>query len=142
MKDGASTSSARTDFKVSAQALAAMQSAAQSAHPIEACGLLLGEGTQITHFTETRNVHPRPETHFEIDPQVLIDAYRDEREGGPQVLGYFHSHPTGDPAPSKTDRAQAAHDGKLWMIAGDGQVECWRDDPDGFHRVSYAIATG
>nr|WP_281501217.1 M67 family metallopeptidase [Erythrobacter sp. F6033] len=125
-----------------ADAFEAMQSAAQTAHPREACGLLLGEGDCITAALKTRNVHPSPETHFEIDPQALIDAYRSEREGGLRVMGYFHSHPTGSPSPSETDKAMAAHDGKIWAIVADDDVMFWADDKDGFHALSYDVGSG
>ena len=131
-----------------------LKAAARNAHPQEACGLLLGSGNQITRFCQTANVHPAPETHFEIDPQALIDAHREAREGGPQVLGYFHSHPVGPARPSATDRAMASGDGRVWAIAGIGDgaggesdsaarqcVTFWRDDIAGFTRLSYALAS-
>ena len=49
---------------------------ARNALPREACGLLLGNGAQIEEVRVCRNVHPQPETHFEIDPQALIDALK------------------------------------------------------------------
>lgn len=111
---------------------------ATSAHPREACGLLLGRDGQVVAATLAANVHPTPETHFEIDPQALVDAHRAERTGGPEVTGYWHSHPHGPPAPSATDRAHATGDGRVWAIVGEGRVGWWRDAPGGFERLSYA----
>ena len=113
---------------------------AAEAHPHECCGLLLGEGGRITHAHPTANVHPDPATHFEIDPAALIAAYKAEREGGPRILGYYHSHPNGRAEPSPTDRASAAHDGKVWAIAANGQVRFFRDGEDGFEALSYEVA--
>jgi len=115
----------------------AMQAAADAAHPHEACGILLGEGTRITALTETSNVHPTPRTHFEIDPQALIDAHRAERAGGRVIIGYFHSHPLGPSAPSDTDRRNSARDGKVWAIIGYDGLRLWEDALDGFHPLSY-----
>ncbi|MBO0749331.1 MAG: M67 family metallopeptidase [Porphyrobacter sp.] len=112
---------------------------ADRALPEEACGLLLGQGERIERVRPARNVHPAPQTHFEIDPQALIDAHRAARHGGPQVLGYYHSHPHGSPAPSATDRTQASGDGRVWAIVGDGDVAFWRDDEDGFAALSYTV---
>jgi len=112
------------------------------AHPEEACGLLLGHGTCITQVRSTRNVHPTPQTHFEIDPQTLIDAHRAARRGGADVLGYYHSHPTGDTEPSATDRALASGDGRVWAIVAGGDVAFWRDDERGFVALSYIIDDG
>ncbi len=121
---------------VTRQALDAMRKAERKAFPHEACGILLGDKDAITDFLKTDNVHPSPESHFEIDPQALIDAHRCAREGGPKVIGYFHSHPSGEPRPSRTDREMAAGDGRVWAIAASGRVEFWRDEPDGFAALS------
>jgi len=120
--------------------LDAILSHAAGAQPHECCGFLLGEGSTITRAHPTANVHPDPATHFEIDPAALIAAYKAEREGGPRILGYYHSHPNGRAEPSPTDRASAAHDGKVWAIAANGQVRFFRDGEDGFEALSYEVA--
>lgn len=122
------------------QCLDHLLAAASDAHPHECCGLLLGEGTTITHAQPTANVHPDPARHFEIDPHALIAAHRAARSGGPQVIGYYHSHPTGDPSPSATDRASAAHDGRVWAIVAGREVRFFRDGEEGFVALSYAVA--
>lgn len=104
--------------------------------------MLLGEGGRIAAAIETANVHPDPATHFEIDPQALIDAHRAARAGGPEVIGYFHSHPVGEPAPSAIDRASAAHDGRVWAIIAGDRVQFWRDDRTGFDALSFTIIDG
>ncbi len=118
----------------------ALHAEAARAAPQEACGLLLGQDGRIDSIQPTQNVHPAPETHFEIDPKALIDAHRDARRGGPQIVGYYHSHPAGSPIPSETDRASAAGDGRIWAIIGLGRVELWRDAPPGFEPVGYIHA--
>jgi proteasome lid subunit RPN8/RPN11 len=132
--------------EVTSQALAAMRAAAAAAHPREACGILLGEGGRITHARQTANVHPAPHTHFEIDPQALIDAHRAARAGGPEVAGYFHSHPQGEAKPSATDRACAAGDGRVWAIiapCSSGQdVRFWRDGEQGFDALPLCLIDG
>jgi proteasome lid subunit RPN8/RPN11 len=132
---------------LSATAQAAIIEAAQLAHPHEACGLLLGTATHIETAQVTANVHPEPLRHFEIDPAALIAAHRSAREaargakdtGGPQLMGYFHSHPNGLARPSATDAASASGDGRIWAIAAAGAVSLWRDAPSGFEPLSYAI---
>jgi len=109
--------------------------------PREACGLLLGEVEEggiarVAALLPAANVHAEPQRFFEIDPAVLIAATRAARQGGPQVLGCYHSHPSGVAAPSATDAAMAAHDGKLWAIVARGAVRWWRDGPDGFEALS------
>ena len=118
-----------------------------AASPAECCGILLGTGNQITAALPAANIHRQPATHFEIDPQALIDAHRAARADGPQVLGYYHSHPQGPAHPSATDREEAAHDGLLWAIIAPGDlaehdVSFWRDDESGFTPLPYAPDDG
>jgi proteasome lid subunit RPN8/RPN11 len=130
------------DVEVTSQALAAMRAAARAAHPREACGILLGERGQITAVCETANVHPTPATHFEIDPQALIDAHRAARAGGAAVVGYFHSHPAGQAVPSATDKACAARDGRIWAIIAGDAIRFWQDGEEGFAALSFTIIEG
>ena len=129
-------------IEVTRDVIETLEAEALAAHPRECCGIMLGEGGRITAIAPATNVHPQPETHFEIEPQALIDAHRAARSGGPEVIGYYHSHPVGEAVPSVTDRAMAAGDGHVWaIIAGEG-LGFWRDGPDGFERLSYVIARG
>lgn len=127
---------------MTSEALAAMRAAAAAAHPREACGILLGEGARILEARLAANVHPSPETHFEIDPQALIDAHRAARTGGGEVVGYFHSHPKGQAVPSPTDRACAAGDGRIWAILAGEDVRFWRDGEAGFTALSFTMIGG
>ena len=103
------------------------------AAPKEACGLLFGDGDRITGFQRAENIAETPETRFEIDPRALFAALKAERAGGPGLLGYWHSHPSGDAMPSATDAAMAAPDGKLWLIVGGETVTAWRAGGAGLH---------
>lgn len=100
---------------------------AAAAHPHECCGILLGRDGVVEGVVPCDNVHPMPDRHFEIDPAALIAAYRAARGGGPDILGYYHSHPSGFAEPSATDAAMAAGDGRLWAIVAQGAVGWWRD---------------
>jgi proteasome lid subunit RPN8/RPN11 len=128
------------DLAISSAACAAMIEAARVAHPLEACGLLLGEGSRIEAATVCANVHPDPAGHFEIDPAALVAAHRAARGGGAQVLGYWHSHPNGRAGPSAEDAAMAGGDGRVWAIVANGAISVWRDGPAGFEPLSYMAA--
>ncbi len=137
-----STGSGQAIVDLAPNVISALLAEAAAADPYECCGVLLGTGATITQICPAPNIHPTPRTHFEIDPQALIDVHRAARNGGPQVLGYFHSHPRGSAHPSATDRAMAAHDGKIWAIAAGGDVRMWRDAKDSFVPLSYAPVDG
>jgi proteasome lid subunit RPN8/RPN11 len=128
------------DIVVSSKVLEALIAAARAAHPLEACGVLLGKGDRITAAQAARNVHPSPHTHFEIDPAALIAAHRAARAPGAcEVIGYYHSHPHGPAAPSATDQAMAAGDGRVWAIIAQGGIGFWRDGDGGFSPLSFTI---
>lgn len=134
------------------------------ASPQECCGVLIGpaqNSTQlqagdnlagrdpapfadpnvlyISGILPAANIAPDPVRLFEIDPETLIAAYRAERAGTFTIIGFYHSHPRGEPVPSVTDQAMAARDGKVWLIAGEQAVACWRDDQEGFSALSYFL---
>ncbi|WP_298287841.1 M67 family metallopeptidase [Novosphingobium sp.] len=128
---------------ISHHAHAIMLAAAQSAKPHEACGLLLGTIDHIATAVPTANVAPAPARHFEIDPAALIAAHRAARDGsGPQVIGYFHSHPNGLARPSATDMACTSRDGRVWVIVAEDAITCWHDGMDGFEPLSYSVLQG
>lgn len=126
-------------IKVTRAVLAALQSEFERALPDECCGILAGRDSNFTRVIPATNVHPMRTTHFEIDPQALVDAHRDARNGGPDVLGYYHSHPNGAAEPSAIDRSKAAGDGKVWAIITKADVTFWRDDGCGFAALSYEV---
>jgi len=73
------------------------------------------------------NVAADPAHRFEIDPAVLLAAHRAARAGGPEIVGHYHSHPQGGPAPSATDAAMAQGEDEIWLIVGDdGALGAWR----------------
>lgn len=97
----------------------------------EICGLLLGQGKRVEQLLYTTNVAANPSREFEIEPAALIAAHRAMRSGGPVIIGYFHSHPTGAAIPSATDAAMAAPDGRYWLIAAQEEMTLWQAVPQG-----------
>lgn len=108
-----------------------LQQLAYQSAPEEACGLLFGNSGTVSGFLATKNVALHPMTHFEIDPVELIAAERAMRDGALNIAGYFHSHPSGSVAPSKTDAEMAAPDGRIWLIINGKDVAAWRADENG-----------
>ena len=130
------------EIGVTSGVMATLLEEAAKAHPLECCGLLLGQGVRVQTAQPAANVHPEPARHFEIDPAALIAAHRAARVGGPQVLGYYHSHPNGRAEPSATDAAQASGDSRIWAIIAAGEVSWWRDTPGGFEALPTRVAPG
>ena len=116
-----------------------MLAEARDAYPHECCGLLLGLEDIITAAQPARNLHPASLTHFELDPQTLIDAHRAARSGGPQVIGHYHSHPNGLDRPSTTDEAMRTGREMIWAIIANRTVTFWRESVGGFTALPYRV---
>lgn len=71
--------------------------------PNECCGLLGGHGEQATHLFPATNALASP-TAYDIAVPELIAFFRRLREERLELVGIYHSHPTGDNSPSPRDR--------------------------------------
>jgi len=84
----------------------AMLAQAQAEYPLECCGLLAG--TLAAPFGHVRQRYPlvnaeRSERLYESDARSTLDAFKDMERRGLELLSIYHSHPTSEPIPSKTD---------------------------------------
>jgi proteasome lid subunit RPN8/RPN11 len=108
-------------------------------HPREACGLLLGRAGRIEAAVEAPNVAADPAHAFEIDPAVLLRCHREARQGGRELLGWYHSHPNGREEPSAADVARAVEDGKVWLIVAQGRLRAFRSAARRFEEVELGL---
>lgn len=75
--------------------------------PNEGCGLLLGTSDGVVReIAASKNVADSAKV-YEIDPRVLLRAYRRADDEEIEVLGVFHSHTHSEAYPSPTDVRQA-----------------------------------
>ena len=102
--------------------------------PNEGCGLLLGGNDAVVRevFAST-NVADSAKV-YEIDPKVLLRAYRRADEEGIDVLGVFHSHTHSEAYPSPTDVRQAPDPSWHYVIVS------LRDTPA--ELLSYRVVDG
>jgi proteasome lid subunit RPN8/RPN11 len=97
----------------------------QAADNTEICGLLLGEPGLIDAVVPLRNAHPEPKQGFALDPAEHLAAARHARAAGKSVLGHYHSHPSGNAAPSMADAAQSHEEGVCWLIVAAREARLW-----------------
>jgi proteasome lid subunit RPN8/RPN11 len=118
---------------------------ARAAAPDECCGLLIGRPrASIDTALRARNRARLRRTRYLIDPRDHFAALRLARERGAEVVGFYHSHPASEPAPSARDRARAAYPGHYYLIvspdwrAAAGEcVAAWQlDDSGNFVQVA------
>jgi proteasome lid subunit RPN8/RPN11 len=93
---------------------------ARAAFPRECCGLIegirSGELVRATAIHATRNISGQAD-RFEIDPAEHIAILRATRAARSEIVGCYHSHPSGEPNPSKHDIRNASDEGFVWLIA-------------------------
>jgi desampylase len=107
-------------MQIRLEALDAIVRHARSAAPAECCGMLVGDAADIAEAVSARNIADRPATRFLIDPADHLAALRAARQRGLDVVGFYHSHPRSDAAPSATDLAEASYPDHLFLIVGLG----------------------
>lgn len=78
--------------------------------PAEACGLLGGtvdgEDKRVGKVYYLTNLDASNE-HFSMDPKEQLDALKDMRKNGFQMIGNWHSHPESPSRPSGEDKRLA-----------------------------------
>jgi len=97
---------ASSPLSFTAQAFAEMIGHAYGGYPLEACGLLVGQGSRVLRFVACTNAAESARI-YSIPPKELLRAERDADDDGLAIVGVFHSHTHSEPYPSPTDVAQA-----------------------------------
>jgi len=108
----------RETFVLPRRQFVRLQSAAERAFPGEACGLIAATRSGSTRKlfllpVENASSHPHA---FRMAPVGLSEARRAAARRGLAALGYFHTHPSGDPHPSWLDRRSMGRSGAWWLI--------------------------
>jgi proteasome lid subunit RPN8/RPN11 len=87
-------------------AFAEMIGHAYAGYPLEACGLLVGNGATVHRFVPCTNDAASARI-YSIPAKELLRAERQAEDDGMSLVGVFHSHTHSEPYPSPTDVAQA-----------------------------------
>jgi proteasome lid subunit RPN8/RPN11 len=97
----------------------AMHEHVASMTPVEACGMLAGKEDRVENVLLVRNAEQSP-VRFRMDPLEQINALEWIDANGLDLLGIFHSHPSGPETVSPTDIAEAAYEvvHLIWFRTG------------------------
>jgi proteasome lid subunit RPN8/RPN11 len=87
--------------------------------PLEACGLLAGKNDRVEKVLPVRNQAQSP-VRYVMDPYEQLKAFSWIESHDLDLLGIFHSHPTGPETASVTDIAEAAYEVVylIWSLSG------------------------
>jgi len=76
--------------------------------PLESCALMLGkindDNAIVSKVVFTKNAD-KSKTTFSIDPNELLNVYKEAESSGLDIVGIFHSHP----APAKPSALDAKY---------------------------------
>lgn len=104
--------------------------------PHERCGILFGVTQVGVAFTagcaQLKNAAEDPVHNYAFDPEDQARTWARVEAMGYQVLGVWHTHPTGPPGPSETDLAHA----QQWFL----YPILWPEEQGGASLEVYALA--
>ena len=129
---------------IPADVLNAMVDHCRREAPRECCGLLAGVAPRASAIYPLRNAAEDPGTRYNANPQDLIDAVRDYRAAGSEMLAIYHSHPRWPAVPSRADLALNFY-GPLpriivSLLEAEPIVRAWRLGADAFEELPWRVA--
>jgi proteasome lid subunit RPN8/RPN11 len=101
--------------RIRKEILARLQQEARRVPGEECCGLLAGRDDVITQIFPAANALASA-TAYEIAPQEIFGMLREMRAAKLDLLGIYHSHPTGENRPSPRDIEQAFYPDAAYFI--------------------------
>ena len=116
----------------------------------EVCGVLAGsrgeagEPAVVSDARRAENVADRPQIRYRIDPEEQLELIEAIEGDGLDVVGFYHSHPTGPTHPSETDAARATWPDRSYVICAlDGYPFVgswrWRDEAEAFEQETVSV---
>ena len=104
-------------LKISSELADKIRKHGAETYPHECCGALLGRDTEVADrrvYREIHALHPlvnrrddSPQNRFSLTSADVLEAEKEARERGLEVVGWYHSHPDHPARPSQYDRNHA-----------------------------------
>lgn len=82
----------------------------------ECCGLLAGRGGIITRAFTATNAAADASKNYEIAAEELFRLMREMRAAGLDLMGIYHSHPSGNNEPSPHDIERAYYPDAAYFV--------------------------
>ncbi len=127
--------------------LTEMLAQAEAERPLECCGLLAGpvnaEGAGLVQIRYPLVNAAASPVEYLSDPRSMLEAHKDMRRRGVEVLAVYHSHPTSPPVPSKKDLAMNCWGGAVHFIislaAATPEVRGWWLAADSYREADWEV---
>ena len=92
-----------------------MLAQARAQAPVEACGILAGNGPRVQRLYKMANTDQSSE-HFAMAPEEQFAVTKDIRAKALDMLAIYHSHPSSPAQPSAEDIRLALTDGVVHVV--------------------------
>lgn len=136
----AGSTGAERSLNLPAELLQELVRHAQGSLPEECCGILIGSQTgsdraRVHHVIPVENASTPQgrKNEYLVAPLAILAAQRRAREDGLEIVGYYHSHPSGSALPSALDRRNAWPDTCYVILGMRGgklaEAKSWRLGP-------------
>jgi proteasome lid subunit RPN8/RPN11 len=124
---------------------AGMRRHAAEVTPGECCGALMGRAHGRAWTVQTMIPLQNEATEanrYSIGAPTVLRLERQATRSGLELIGFYHSHPSGDARPSATDLELACPGYVYIVVARHGPVRAWRLKPDrtGFAELTTRLA--
>jgi len=91
---------------------------ARAEAPREACGIIAGQKDRAVEIIPIPNTAANPLHSYYMDERQLVETLSRLQARRLDLLAFYHSHPFGDPIPSRTDIEQASYPDTPYLIVG------------------------
>ena len=109
-------------IKMTASQISEINYEAETAYPLEACGLITGlninsEVLRVIKIVPAKNIlAPVAKHRFEVDPRTRINLEKEIRGTEENLIAHYHSHPDHPALPSSTDLQNVHETNLIWII--------------------------
>ncbi|MDD5555710.1 MAG: M67 family metallopeptidase [bacterium] len=135
---------APAEIAIAAPVIGEIRRHAEAEAPLEACGLLAGNGNLVTRAFGMRNARVSAR-RFSLDPEEQLAVMKRARGEGLEIIAAYHSHPRGRARPSREDIRLAFDPDLVHVIialAPRPDLRAFRIDGGDVEEVRLAVAAG
>jgi len=138
-------------LRLADEAAGVIRAHAERDYPHECCGVMVGRryagAWEVEYACPARNLNSeRARDRYLLDPRDFVNADREARGRGLDIVGVYHSHPDHPARASETDRENAWPALAYLIVSVQGgrarDWRAWEYDGEGFQERAVAGAPG
>src|ERR1700741_1550696 len=124
-----------TELQLTADVVEAIRAHGAETYPHECCGALIGRDAEVTSTVPLPNITDEgPRRRFRVSYRDYLRVERAAHAPGPELLGFYHSHPDHPARPSQYDLDHALPNFSYVIVSVlegvSGDMTSWRLQED------------